>query len=724
MRARYNTPKDCSTCYNATSNWGSFQGRAAGTRGFDIDAKVQVFETTIRGLGGLLSAHLFATNALPSLPKSFRPPFAYKNELLYLAEDLGRRLLPALTDSPTGIPYPRINLRHGLPNSIQNPRYYTTRRRRPGMPTGKREHASEAYWRHPLHPPPAEIPSEETTNTCTAGAGSLVLEFTLLSRLTDNPIFETAAKTAFGEVWRRRSELDLVGTGINAESGQWEGANSGVGAGVDSFFEYAFKSYILLAHNPSAEVPDLDESYFQYVWRTALAALKQHALVSTSAVWWNNINLSTGNAIPGVSWIDSLGAFLPGVLSADTDLDLAIRGHLTYASLWAHYGALPERYNTKHHRIESGLSWYPGRPEHIESTYLLYRATRDPLLLHHGEQIMRDLTARCRTRCGWAGLQNVETGEQQDRMESFWLSETWKYLFLLFDDAHPLHGLDAPWVFTTEGHPIVLPARNRSIPLRPARDPAQSCPRPPDADGFNLSPLANRGDLFHAAAWLNSTFALPAALLDPHATSAPLPEKEAATTLQFPGTLPVLSVTPFSRAGDTVTIHSLSGLTFTLLASRIAAVGGSLIGKEERVLLPQELLGELVLDDVFWVGEGRGWEGVFEREDKVRKKKNGGARGFWQSLVRGQEEEVVRVLDMEGDGGGVGEEGGWCGEQMEVGGCEVGGRRICEGKGEGCEVWVKEGELEMLREGKWRVKMRRKVEVRVQGKKVHGVWIT
>src|SRR5271168_4864886 len=40
-------------------------GRGVRANGFDVDSKVQVFETVIRGVGGLLSAHLFAVGDLP-----------------------------------------------------------------------------------------------------------------------------------------------------------------------------------------------------------------------------------------------------------------------------------------------------------------------------------------------------------------------------------------------------------------------------------------------------------------------------------------------------------------------------------------------------------------------------------------------------------------------------------------------------------------------------------
>lgn len=69
---------------------------------FDVDTKPQVFETTIRVLGGLLSGHIFASK--PGQP--FFLPW-YRGQLLDLAHDLGKRLLPAFA-TPTGLPYSRV----------------------------------------------------------------------------------------------------------------------------------------------------------------------------------------------------------------------------------------------------------------------------------------------------------------------------------------------------------------------------------------------------------------------------------------------------------------------------------------------------------------------------------------------------------------------------------------------------------------------------------------
>jgi len=73
--------------------------RARAQLDFDVDVRVNVFEASIRLLGGLLSAHLLA--AAPGTGPALMPE-GYDGGLLRLAHDLGRRLLPAFRESPTG----------------------------------------------------------------------------------------------------------------------------------------------------------------------------------------------------------------------------------------------------------------------------------------------------------------------------------------------------------------------------------------------------------------------------------------------------------------------------------------------------------------------------------------------------------------------------------------------------------------------------------------------
>nr|GMD42355.1 alpha-mannosidase I MNS5 [Ipomoea batatas] len=83
---------------------------------FDVDARINLFECNIRVLGGLVSAHILATDSTNRLVQG-----TYKNQLLDLAEDLGRRFLPAF-DTPTGLPYAWINLKvtYVPSNDMQN----------------------------------------------------------------------------------------------------------------------------------------------------------------------------------------------------------------------------------------------------------------------------------------------------------------------------------------------------------------------------------------------------------------------------------------------------------------------------------------------------------------------------------------------------------------------------------------------------------------------------
>ena len=504
-------------------------GRGRRGRGFDVDSKVQVFETVIRGVGGLLSAHLFAVGELPVRgydPKKQRlsgpahetgqapgiqwaSGFVYDGQLLRLAYDLGRRLLPAF-HSATGLPYPRVNLRHGVPFYVNSPLNQNAE-------TGQCLSTQKA---------PAEL-----TETCSAGAGSLVLEFTTLSRLTGDPRFEQLAKRAFWSVWERKSSIGLVGSGIDAESGLWTSGYTGVGAGIDSFYEYSAKASILLSGSPvphglggapangtptSIRVSDEHQTAeaFGRVWQESHASIKRHLFRGNVYVHPHYIQADLYTGASRAFWLDSLSAFYPGLLATTGELEEATATHLLATALWTRYSALPERWSTSTGSVESGLGWWGGRPEFIESTYHLYRATRDPWYLHVGEMVLRDIKRRCWTKCGWAGLQDVRSGERNDRMESFFLGETLQYLFLLFDPNHPLNKLDAPFVFSTEGHPLIIPRHTSGETFESKPSPAKLprtahllheleeepiCARPPAMVPFSISATAARQDIFHAA---------------------------------------------------------------------------------------------------------------------------------------------------------------------------------------------------------------------------------
>ena len=104
----------------------------------------------------------------------------------------------------------------------------------------------------------------------------------------------------------------------------------------------------------------------------------------------------------------------------------------------------------------SGDPKYRERPETVESLFYLFRRTGDPKYRDWGWEIFEAIEAHCKTDTGYGDLANVyrPDSEKIDKQESFLLSETFKYLFLLFSpvDFLPLDD----WVFNTEAHPLMV----------------------------------------------------------------------------------------------------------------------------------------------------------------------------------------------------------------------------------------------------------------------------
>ena len=82
---------------------------------------------------------------------------------------------------------------------------------------------------------------------CPAKCRTLILEFGVLSRLLNDDSYENAAKKALLEIWSRRSDLNLVGNTMNLYDKRWVDDMSGIGAGLDSFFEVFFTLNIVVS---------------------------------------------------------------------------------------------------------------------------------------------------------------------------------------------------------------------------------------------------------------------------------------------------------------------------------------------------------------------------------------------------------------------------------------------------------------------------------------------
>lgn len=341
---------------------------------FDHDMPVQVFEVTIRLLGGLLSAY-----QMDGDPR-----------WLELATDLGDRLMPAF-DSPTGMPYVRVNLGTGATSEPENN--------------------------------PAEI-------------GTLTLEFGLLSRLTGDPRYYDAVKRGVTAVFDRRSRLDLVGTVIDVESGAWKDTQSHVGGRIDSYYEYLLKAWLLFG----------DED-FRHMWEVSRPALDHLAETVDGHLWYGRVDMNTGERT--ARHFGALEAFLPALLALGGDLDRAAALEESVALMFTTFGVEPE--SIDYETMEIRYAGYPLRPEAIESAYYLYVLTGDERWRRMGRDFFHRIVTAARVDGGFAHLGDVRTGEHDDAMQSFFLAETLKYAWLLANPA--ALDFDAV-VFNTEAHPL------------------------------------------------------------------------------------------------------------------------------------------------------------------------------------------------------------------------------------------------------------------------------
>lgn len=383
---------------------------------FDFDTNVSVFETNIRILGGLLSAHMICSNT--SLHMYTDTP--YDGKLLLLAVDLANRLVAAF-DTPSGLPYGTVNLRHG-------------------------------------------VPPRETKVVCAACCSTFALEFGTLSLLTGNVTYWERAKDAVEVLWSRRIKGGLLATHLEVENANWVlQATAGLGGDTDSAYEYFYKAGVVF-----------DDARFKEIFKEAYESVEANLrLEGENYLHYVDHDISNGMKILNVR---SLSAFWPGVLTSLGKYEDANRTIHTFASVFQLFGFLPECVcvtalphgplaisNLGGEPFLRGtfIDGYPLRPELIESVYHLYHATRDPSLLKIGLMFMQALR-KTRVTCGYCSVHGVLSHQHTllDQMDSFALSETFKYLYLLWDLASS--STEKNWVnrggyvFTTEAHLIPI----------------------------------------------------------------------------------------------------------------------------------------------------------------------------------------------------------------------------------------------------------------------------
>jgi mannosyl-oligosaccharide alpha-1,2-mannosidase len=395
---------------------------------WDQDQDVNTFETTIRMMGGLLSAH-YLSNEYPTLAPLAEDDEGAAGEDLYLekAKDLADRLMSAF-DSPSGIPYASVNLQkfEGIPS-----------------------HADMGA-------------------SSTAEATTLQLEFKYLAKLTGEKDFWDRAEKVMKLVDDLGAPDGLVPIFIYATTGEFRGENIRLGSRGDSFYEYLIKQYLQT---------NKQEPVYQEMWNEALQGVRKHLITYTSNSKFTIIGERPSGLEKELSpKMDHLVCFMPGTIALaateglteaqarklptwskkkEEDMQLAhelmetcwgmykymatgLSAEITYFNIDnpppaygnARQGPVdfdpsPEAEWRKDFTVKSGDVHNLQRPETVESLFYMWRITNDNRYREWGWDMFKSFMNHTAVRNGggFTSLRdaNVVPPKVRDNMESFWL---------------------------------------------------------------------------------------------------------------------------------------------------------------------------------------------------------------------------------------------------------------------------------------------------------------
>lgn len=455
---------------------------------YDQDHDVNTFETTIRMMGGLLSAHYLSTQ----FPGQYAPVHDGLSDDMYVekATDLADRLLAAY-ETNSGIPLASVNLAkmHGIPS-----------------------HADGGA-------------------SSTAEATTLQLEMKYLAKLTGETHYWEKAENVIKAVDDNQAEDGLVPIFIHADRGNFRGDNIRLGSRGDSYYEYLIKQYLQTSQ---------EEPVYQEMWNETLHGVKKNLLTYS---YPNNFTVlaERPNGLHKTlePKMDHLVCFMPGTIALATtgglslaqakkqsnwgpkqEEDMRLAYELTKTCMGMYHtttGLAPEIAHFNIHspplmyndfkptelpqspkefakcadaactKIENLIGddyvFKPAdvhnlqRPETVESLFYMWRITGDEMYRNWGWQMFQAFVKYTAVPDGegFSSINNVmeDPVHFRDNMESFWMvspssssispiltaptntfsqAETLKYFYLLFSDSSILPLTDV--VFNTEAHPF------------------------------------------------------------------------------------------------------------------------------------------------------------------------------------------------------------------------------------------------------------------------------
>ncbi|CAF1229857.1 unnamed protein product [Adineta steineri] len=320
------------------------------------------------------------------------------------ATELGDRLLLNFNSS-TGLPYTEINLKENITN-----------------------------------------PSPPTSELSTAEVGTVQLEMRDLSRITGDKKYENAADKSAATLHNQAKNDGLVSIGINSATGKFSGPIITFGARGDSYYEYLLKQWLQTGQKRPSFWDDWFESMRELMDMTTFSPKMDHLACFLA-----------GNMALGWNFHRSLTHLF------DMAKNLTETCYQMYAQQPT--GLSPEiaYFNIEPNSSKSSIIIHEGdthnllRPEVVESLYYMYHLTGDKIYQDWGWKIFQAFEKYSRIDNGYTTIDDVRNKtnvQPRNKMESFFLAETLKYLYLLFDTTNlfPFN----QWIFNTEAHPLPI----------------------------------------------------------------------------------------------------------------------------------------------------------------------------------------------------------------------------------------------------------------------------
>lgn len=380
---------------------------------FNHASDVSVFETTIRFLGGLLSAYAFSGDEV----------FKVK------AKELGDKLLPAF-NTPTGIPWAMVNLASGSGHNW-------------GWASGGCSILAEL--------------------------GTLHLEFVYLSKITGQPIYAQKVNKVREFLNQIEKPNGLYPNFLNPRSGVWGSHHVSLGALGDSFYEYLIKSWVMTGETDSVArrmydkaVEAIDSMLVRKSSPSNLTYIAEYKFGRLEHKMDHLACFTPGMFLLGAKGSKNEKHFI------NLAAELANTCHESYRKTATGIGPEAFRFEGPHEAvaIRGGERYYILRPEVVEGYFYMWRFTHEPKYREWAWEAAQNIDKYCRVGVGFSGIKDVGTTSvtHDDVQQSFFLAETLKYLYLTFseDTLLPLNH----WVFNTEAHPLPVISKMEAVHRR------------------------------------------------------------------------------------------------------------------------------------------------------------------------------------------------------------------------------------------------------------------